>query len=107
MIDKNKVQVHNIGEERSVGFFNHEISICGKRNVDPASRKMALNKSHGIMGSPKSFKTFLQSAKEIKVLNAKWNDRMAEPQTKCYTEKEVLNLRPEAQKLNENKFLKS
>ena len=107
MIDKNKVQVHNIGEERSVGFFNHQISICGKRNVDPASRKMALNKSHGIMGSPKSFKTFSQSAKEIKVLNAKWNDRMAEPQMKCYTEKEVLNLRPEAQKLNENKFLKS
>ena len=33
-MDKNKVQVHNKEEEKSVGFFNHDISICGKLNAD-------------------------------------------------------------------------
>ena len=81
VMDKNKVQVHNIGEERSVGFFNHEISeisIHGKCNVNSASRKMVMNKSHKVMGSSRSFRTFLQPANEIKVLRAKWNDRMSE-----------------------------
>ena len=27
----NKVQVHNIGKERSVGFFNYEIGFRGKK----------------------------------------------------------------------------
>ena len=55
VMDKNKVQVNNIGNERSVSFFTYEISIRGKRKVDSASRKMVLNKSHDIMGSSRSF----------------------------------------------------
>ena len=71
VIDKNKVQVHNTGEKRSVDFFNHEIIIRGKRNVDSASREMVLNKSHDIMGSSRSFKAFAQPANEIKFIKSK------------------------------------
>ena len=46
-----------------------------------------------------SFRTFLQPANEIKVLKAKWNERMAQLQEKGYTEKEVLNLKLETAKL--------
>ena len=67
-MDKNKVQVHNIRQERSESFFNHEISIHSKRNVDSASRQMVLNKFHDIRVSSRSFRTLSQPANEIKVL---------------------------------------
>ena len=100
------MQVHNIGEEKSVGFFNHEISICSKRSVDSASRKMVLNMSHNIIGCSRSFRTFSRPGNQIKVVKGKWNYGMADLQTKGYTEKEVLNLRLEAQKLKDIEFLK-
>ena len=34
---------------------NVNVNDRGKRNVDSASRKMVLNKSHDIMGSSRSF----------------------------------------------------
>ena len=40
-MDQYKVQVHNIGEERSVGLFSYDIRIKGKKNVE-TSRKMIL-----------------------------------------------------------------
>ena len=39
------VQVHNLSEERSVGFINLEIGIRSKRNLEAASRKLVTNKS--------------------------------------------------------------
>lgn len=65
VMDKNKVQVHNKEEERSVGFFNHDISICGKLNADSVSTKMVFNTSHNIMGSSRSFRTFSWPANQM------------------------------------------
>ena len=106
-MDRNKVQVHNIGEERSVGFFNYEIGIWGKKNIESASRKMVLNKSHDLLNRAASFRRFLPQAKEIKELKVKWNERMAGLQVQGYNEKEVLNLKLEAQKLEDLEFLKN
>ena len=39
-----KAVVHNLAEERSVGSFNNEIKMRGKRNIESASRKLVLNK---------------------------------------------------------------
>ena len=36
------VQIHNQGEERSVGLFNYEINIRGKSELETASRCMVL-----------------------------------------------------------------
>ena len=44
-MDRDKVQVHNIGEERNVGLFNYEIVIRGKKNFEAASRRTILNRS--------------------------------------------------------------
>ena len=44
-----KSPVHNLNEERSVGFISYEISIWGKRFLETASRKMLINKSKDIL----------------------------------------------------------
>ena len=41
----NKAPIHNLNEERSVGFITHEVSIRGPDQLEPASKKMILNKS--------------------------------------------------------------
>ena len=46
---QSKVPIHDIGEERSVWFFNYEIRIRRKKNVESASRKMIPNKSSDII----------------------------------------------------------
>ena len=40
-----QAQVHNLNEERSVGFLNYELDIRGKQHLEAASRKMVLNKA--------------------------------------------------------------
>ena len=32
-----KVQIHNLSEERSVGFINYELDILGKQNLEAVS----------------------------------------------------------------------
>ena len=39
------VQMHNLGEERNVGFINYELDVRGKDNLEAVSRKLVLNKS--------------------------------------------------------------
>ena len=46
---QSKIPIHYIGEERSVWFFNNEIRIQGKKNVESASRKMIPNKSSDLI----------------------------------------------------------
>ena len=68
----NKVPVHNIGEERSAGFFNNELNIRDKKNVEAASRKMILNKSRC-----KFNQKFSKQTNEIKTIKLDWNDGVA------------------------------
>ena len=44
-----KVPVHNLGEERSVGYVNYELHIRGKRHLECVSKKMILKKSADIL----------------------------------------------------------
>ena len=64
MKKKNKLKkapIHNLNEERSVGFINYEISIRGKQHVESASRKMLINKSIDI-----ALKSELNGEKKLK-----------------------------------------
>ena len=103
-----KVQTHNLGEERSVGFVNYEIGIRGKGNLNCVSTKMVLNKSFDLLkskGVPK-FKKISPIVREIKEFKAQWNNNMKALQEKGYTEKELLNLKNEDDKLKDLEFLK-
>ena len=71
------VQIHNLSEERSVGYVNYELGIRGKQNLEAASRKMVLNKSVDLItNSGDKFKKFRKPAAEIKELksNVEQND---------------------------------
>ena len=105
-IDQNKIQVHNIGEERSVGLFNYEIGIRDKKNIEAASRKMILSKASDLLKKEScSLHRMRSQAKEIKELKVAWNERMAKLQDKGYSVKEMVNLKVEAQKLEDLEFL--
>ena len=72
-----KVTVHSIGEERSVGLFNYEIGIRGKKTLETASRKMILNRANELLTkSSSSFRNMRPQAKEIKELKVKWNENI-------------------------------
>ena len=47
----NKVAVHNLNEERSVGFVNYEVHIRGKHCLEAAYRKVIINKSMDLLES--------------------------------------------------------
>ena len=73
------VQIHNLSEERSVGYVNYELGIRGKQNLEAASRKMVLNKSVDLITkSGDKFKKFKKPAAEIKELKVTWNKMMKE-----------------------------
>ena len=61
-----KVQIHNLGEERSVGFVNYELNIRGKQNLESVSKKMVLNKSIDLTDGLTDVKKFRKPAAEIK-----------------------------------------
>ena len=54
------VQIHNLGEERSVGFINYELDIRGKQNLESVSRKMVLNKSFDLTENLTDFKKYIK-----------------------------------------------
>ena len=70
-----KVPIHNLGEERSVGFINHELGLRGKSNLECASRQMILNKSKDLL-TPIDLHKFKKPAQTIKEITLKWNEKM-------------------------------
>ena len=44
-----KVAIHNLSEERSVGLVNYGIQIRGKNNLSTVSRNIVLNKSFDLL----------------------------------------------------------
>ena len=83
-VNQSKVPIHNIGEERSVGFFNYEIGIRGKENVESASRKMILNKSNDLIDKKTNFAFRKFRTEAIKIKELKLQD-------KGFTEKDIIN----------------
>ena len=59
-MDDKKVQVHNLGEERTVGSVNYEVSIRGKSHLETESRNIVLNRCADLLdkADPKLIKTF-------------------------------------------------
>ena len=58
------VQIHNLGEERSVGFVNYELDIRGKQNLESVSCKMVLNKSADLTKHLTDFKKYRKPTAE-------------------------------------------
>ena len=103
-----KAPVHNLNEERSVGFINYEISIWGKRFLETASRKMLINKCKDILKKtdPSEMKKYIMPAKEIKEIKLQWQETLKEQQTKDFSEKEKSSLHQESLKYNLLELLK-
>jgi hypothetical protein len=90
-IDKlDNASVHNLAEERSVGFLNHEISIRGKRNLEAASKKMVLNKSADLVfNNSGDFRKFTETAKQIKEIKLEWNKKMQALEKEGYAKQDL------------------
>ena len=90
------------------GFLITKLDSEVKKNVEAVSRKMVLNKSSDLI--PKNsgvFRKFRRQAREIKELKLKWNEKMVALQEKGFTEKDMLNLKLENQKLEDLEFLRT
>ena len=96
----NKAQVHNLNEERSVGFINYELAIRGKNNIEAASKKMIINKNIEIVKNtnPKDILKFRKPATQIKEIKAEWKERIKCHKKDSYTEKEKARLKNEETK---------
>ena len=81
--------IHNLNEERSVGFINYEISIRVKRFLETASRKMLINKRKDILDKtdPSEMKKYIMPVKD-------------------FSKKEKSSLHQESQKYNLLELLK-
>lgn len=103
-----KVPVHNLSEERSVGFVNYELHIRGRQNLECVSKKMILNKSSDMLQKIDKAKlhTFRKPSEEIKEIRLRWNEKMKQYQQQGYSEKEALNMKEEQNKLKDLDFLK-
>ena len=78
-----KAEIHNLGEERNVGFLNYKLDIRGKQHFETASRKMVLNKSMDLITqSGEGYKKFRKAATEIKEIKLNWNERIKEMEEK-------------------------
>ena len=93
-------QIHNLNEERSVGFINYEIQIRGKKHLDAVSQKMVANKSMDILqaADPSDIKKYRKPAQIIKEIKMEWLKRVQEHQQEAYSEKEKACLKDESTK---------
>ena len=107
-MDQSKVQVHNLGEENTVGCVNYEIGIRGKSNLESASRKIVLNKCSDLLKKVdlKKLRTYRKEALEIKKVKSEWNLKMKALEEEGYSAKEILNTKKDANKLKDLQFLK-
>ena len=109
MVKLDKVPVHNLGEERSLGWVNHDLHIRVKPNLECVSKKMILNKSFDLLQKIDIAKLcmFRKPSEEIKEICIEWNEKMKHYQQQGYSQKEALNLKEEQSKLKDLEFLKS
>ena len=99
------VQIHNLGEECSVGFINYELDIRGKQNLEAVSRKMVLNKSADLTDGLTNFKQFRKPAAEIKEYKLAWNNRMEQMEKIGYSKKELACSTVEKTRLDDLDYL--
>ena len=94
----NQVPVHNLNEERSVGFINYELNIRGKQCLESASKKMILNKGKDLLQGkqPDEMKKFRKPAIQIKEIKLQWKSKIKAHQQEAYSEKEKSCLKSES-----------
>ena len=68
---------------------------------------MVLNRSADLIESAKSLNQYRKAAQSIKEIRVKWNNRIKELEKLGYDNKEALNLRKDASKLQDLEFLKT
>ena len=101
-----KVPVHNLGEERSIGFVNFELHIRGRQNLECVSKKMVLNKSSDILQKMDKTRLYMfrKPSEDIKEIRLEWNEKMKQYQQQGYSQKEALNMKEEKSKLKDLVF---
>ena len=84
-IDQGQVQVHNLGEENTVGCVNYKLKIRGKPNLDCALRKIVLNRSVDLYNKIDSKKvlSLKKETDEIKIVKNEWNKMRALEKKGC------------------------
>ena len=105
----NKAALHNLGEERSVGHINYELSIRGKDNLEASSRKLVLNKSFKLLEKSDNllkFKLYRKAANEIKRMKVQWNERMKKMEEEGNLNKDSANNEVGNQMYNDLEYLK-
>ena len=97
----NRLTIHNLNEERSVGFINYEIHIRGKQWLESA-KKMIINKSIYLLetSEPVEIKKFQKPSKETKDIKMQWKEKIKAHQGKTYSDKEKSFLKEELTKYN-------
>jgi hypothetical protein len=95
-----KASVHNLNEERSVGFINYEIHKRGKQCWESASKKMIINKSMDLLEKvePKQIRKLRRQAQEIKENKVQWQEKIKTHQKETYTDKEKCALKNDSTK---------
>ena len=103
----NQVQIHNLSQERSVGFVNFELEIRGKQNLESVSRKMVLIKSADLtINNSFDFRKYRKPAVEIKELKFQWNQKMKVLEQSRFSQKEFISTNIERKKLDDLDFLR-
>ena len=103
----NQVQIHNLSQERSVGFVNFELEIRGKQNLESVSRKMVLNKSTDLtINDSFNFRKYRKPVVEIKELKFQWNQKMKVLEQSRFSQKEFISTNIERKKLDDLDFLR-
>ena len=74
----NRAAIHNLNEERSVGFINYEIHIRGKQCLESASKKMVINRSIDLLetSEPVKIKKFWKPSKGNKDIKMQWKEKI-------------------------------
>ena len=91
-----KVPIHNLAEEHSVGLVNYGIQIRGKDNITTVSRNVILNKSFDLLPADAlANKKWWKPVHDIQVILAEWSNKIKINEEKGYSEKESLNIRTE------------
>ena len=72
-----KVPIHNLSEERSVGLVNYGIQIRSKNNLSTVSRNIVLNKSFDLLcdDALAHTKKWRKPVHDIQVIRAEWNKK--------------------------------
>ena len=91
-----KAPIHNLNEERNIGFINYKISIRGKRYLEAA--KQAINKSSDLLDQMDAsvINKFSKPAKAIKEIKIKWKKNIELHAKEAYSDKQKASLHEES-----------